>query len=324
ARVLILDEPTAVLPPREAQELYRWLRGFVARGRTVVLITHKVREALAVADAVTVLRRGRTVLEGPAAGLAEGAVVQALLGSRAPPIADEAGAPGTTAGEVVLDISGVSVVDDRGVLRLSEATLAIRSGEIVGVAGVEGAGHAELLRVLAGRLSPAAGTVRLPRRIGFVPEDRLRDALIPTMTLVENFALRDAGLARGIMPWSQYVARTHAAVRAHDVRSGEVTSSAATLSGGNQQKFVLARELEDASDALIVEHPTRGLDIRAAADVLARLRAARSAGVAIVVSSNDLDEVLAIADRIVVCFEGRLVPVVCNAEAVARAMVGLA
>ena len=126
------------------------------------------------------------------------------------------------------------------------------------------------------------------------------------------------------MPWSQYVARTHAAVRAHDVRSGEVTSSAATLSGGNQQKFVLARELEDASDALIVEHPTRGLDIRAAADVLARLRAARSAGVAVVVSSNDLDEVLAIADRIVVCFEGRLVPVVCNAEAVARAMVGLA
>lgn len=323
-RVLILDEPTAVLSPRESQELYRWLRAFVTRGRTVVLITHKVREALTVADDVTVLRRGQTVLAGSAAALAEDAVVNALLGDRTQPVTVEAPGPGETTSEVVLELSGVSVKDARGAFRLREATLAIRSGEIVGIAGMEGAGHAALLRVLAGRLSPSSGTVHLPRRIGFVPEDRLRDALIPTMTLVENFALREAGLARGVMPWRLHAARTSAAVRAHDVRCGDVTSAAATLSGGTQQKFVLARELEGASDALIVENPTRGLDIRATAEVLAQLRAARSAGVAVVVSSSDLDEVLTIADRMVVCFDGRLVPVARNAEAVARAMVGLA
>lgn len=323
ARLLILDEPTAVLSPRESQELYTWLRVFVARGRTVVLITHKVREALAVADDVTVLRRGQTVLSGRVEGMTEGAVVRALLGEQAYERNAEPGASSTPGAPVLLVERG-SVIDARGLVRLREASLQVRAGEIVGVVGVEGAGQRELLRVLAGRLTPSSGTVRVPKRVGFVPEDRLRDALIPEMTLVENLALKDAAVAHGVMPWRAYGVRTSAIVRDHDVRASGPTSLALALSGGNQQKFVLGRELEGAPDALVVENPTRGLDIRAAAQVLARLRAARSTGVAVLAYSSDLDEVISIADRMVVCFEGRLIPVAIDAEAVARAMVGLA
>jgi simple sugar transport system ATP-binding protein len=321
-RLLILDEPTAVLSPRESQELYAWLRAFVQRGRTVVLITHKVREALAVADDVTVLRQGRTVLSAQVSGLSEDAVVRALLGEPAGEDAAEPRAANTTGGPVLFLERG-TVIDARGVTRLREASLEVRAGEIVGIAGVEGAGQHELLRVLAGRLVPSAGTVRLPKRIGFVPEDRLRDALILDMTLVENLALKEAASARGVMRWRQYSTRTSVTMRDHDVRGSGVMSLASALSGGNQQRFVLGRELEGAPEALVAENPTRGLDIRATAQVLSRLRAACRSGVALVVYSSDLDEVLSIADRMLVCFEGRLIPVARDAEAVARAMVGL-
>ncbi|HXD21733.1 MAG TPA: ATP-binding cassette domain-containing protein, partial [Gemmatimonadaceae bacterium] len=191
AKILILDEPTAVLSPAESQELYGWLRSFVARGRTVVLITHKVREALALADDVTVLRRGRTVLTGTPAGVGEAAVIDAMVGA---PVASDPAPPGSASaapGQTVASLHGVSVTDDRGITRLRDATVDLRAGEIVGIAGVEGSGQRELLRVIAGRLRPGRGRVGLPARIGFVPEDRLRDALIPAMTLVENFALKD-------------------------------------------------------------------------------------------------------------------------------------
>lgn len=321
-RLLILDEPTAVLSPRESQELYVWLRAFVGRGGTVVLITHKVREALAVADDVTVLRQGRTVMKDRVSGSSEGAVVRALLGEQAGENTSEPRATNET-GRPVLSLERGTVVDARGVTRLSAASIEVRAGEIVGIAGVEGAGQHALLRVLAGRLVPTTGIVRLPRRIGFVPEDRLRDALIPEMTLVENLALKEAASARGVMRWRDYGARARVTVRDHDVRTGGVMLAASTLSGGNQQKFVLGRELEGVPEALVVENPTRGLDIRATSQVLSRLRAARKLGVALVVYSSDLDEVLSIADRMLVCFEGRLVPAARDAEAVARAMVGL-
>ena len=322
ARILILDEPTAVLSPAESQELYSWLRGFVARGHTVVLITHKVREALAIADDVTVLRRGHTILSGTAAELTEQAVIGALVGSSETAPADSSrvrSAPGA----VVMSLEGVSVTDDRGVQRLRDVSLDVRAGEIIGVAGVEGAGQHELLHVLAGRRVPESGTVRIPANIGFVPEDRLRDALIAEMNLVENLALKDAGPAHGSTPWRAYATRAEAAVRAHDVRTSGVHARAGSLSGGNQQKFVLGRELEGSPDALVVENPTRGLDIRAAAHVLNELRAARAAGVAVVAYSSDLDEVLSIADRMLVCFHGRVTAVTAEAAAIAHAMVGL-
>lgn len=322
ARLLILDEPTAVLSPRESDELYRWLRAFVARGRTVVLITHKVREALAVADDVTVLRHGKCALQGSVGTLTEASVVRALLGDQA--VDEGPRTASSTPGQAILVLDRGTVVDADGVVRLRDASIEVRAGEIVGVAGVEGAGQHELLRVLAGRLVLSTGNVRFPARTGFVPADRTQDALISSMTLVENFALKEAGAARGRMPWTTYAARTRAVIRDFDVRTSSVTSLASTLSGGNQQKFVLGRELEGAPQALLVETPTRGLDIRAAAQVMAQLRAARNAGVAVVVYSADLDELLSVADTTVACFNGRVIPVACDAGAVARAMVGIA
>lgn len=325
-KILILDEPTAVLTPMESRELYSWLRSFVARGRTVVLITHKVREALAVADAVTVLRRGRTVLSRSSADLDESTVVAAMIGSgaggeeRLPPAVTTSG---VTHGNPVLVLERVSLTDERGVQRLRDVSMEVRAGEIVGIAGVEGSGQHDLLRMLAGRLAPDDGTVRVPARIGFVPEDRQRDALIPSMTLVENFALKEAGSAHGSVHWTSYAARTMAVVREHDVRASSVDSLAGALSGGNQQKFVLGRELDGLPEALVVENPARGLDIRATSHVLAALRAARLSGVAVVMYSSDLDEVLSMADRMVVCFEGRAAETAAEAEAVGRALAGI-
>ena len=327
AKILILDEPTAVLSPLESRELYSWLRTFVARGRTVVLITHKVREALAVADEVTVLRRGRTVLSGSSAGRDESTVITAMVGTsvviegRSSALDSTSGA---THGDPVMSLEHVSLTDARGVRRLRDVSVDVRAGEIVGIAGVEGSGQHELLRVLAGRLAPDEGAVRVPTRIGFAPEDRLRDALIPAMTLVENLALKEAGAAQGPMRWNSYGVRALAIVRDHDVRASGVSSLAGALSGGNQQKFVLARELEGSPEALVVENPTRGLDIRATSHVLAALRTARLSGVAVVMYSSDLDEVLSLADRMIVCFEGRVVETPAETDAVGRALVGLA
>jgi general nucleoside transport system ATP-binding protein len=327
AKILILDEPTAVLSPAESRGLYVWLRSFVARGCTAVLITHKVREALAAADEVTVLRRGRSVLSGPSAGLNESNVITAMVGTsevfqgRRPVVDSTAGA---TQRKPVISLEDVSVTDARGVRRLHGVSLEVRAGEIIGIAGVEGSGQHELLRVLAGRLEPDVGTVRIPTRIGFVPEDRQRDALVPSMTLVENLALKEAGSAHGSMRWQSYHARTLALVREHDVRANSESSLAGELSGGNQQKFVLARELEGSPEALVVENPTRGLDILATSHVLAALSSARTSGVAVVMYSSDLDEVLSMADRMVVCFEGRAMETAVESDAVGRALAGLA
>jgi ABC-type uncharacterized transport system ATPase subunit len=322
AKLLILDEPTAVLSAAESRELYSWLRAFVAHGRTVVLITHKVREALAIADEVTVLRRGRAVLSGPSRTLDESAIITAMIGGSAP---DETRRPaaGLTPGAPAISLDRVSVTDGLGVQRLREVSMQVRAGEIVGIAGTERSGQHELLRVLAGRLAPDTGHARIPARTGFVPEDRLRDALIPAMTLAENFALKEAGAARGIVQWPSYDSRALATVREYDVRVSGVDSPASALSGGNQQKFVLGRELEGSPTALVVENPTRGLDVRAAAHVLSKLRSARVSGVAVAMYSSDLDEVLAIADRMIVCFEGRTTATPVEADAVVRALLGL-
>ncbi len=323
ARVLILDEPTAVLSPQETQDLYAWLRRFVESGRTVVLITHKVREALQIADDITVLRRGRTVLQVPAKDASEIEVLAALLGEATTLTAPHVRTPARLSAVPVLTVDDVRVRDSRGTDRLKGVKVRVFGGEILGVAGVEGAGQLELLRVMAGRCAPYAGSATRPAQIGFVPEDRHRDAVIGAWTLVENFALKDAGTASGTLAWRGYAARAEAGVRTQDVRTNSVHNSMASLSGGNQQKFVLARELEGTPAALIVENPTRGLDVRAASQVLDALRAARDAGVAVVIHSSDLDELFSVSDRMVVCFAGTVRDVAVDRHAVGRAMVGL-
>jgi simple sugar transport system ATP-binding protein len=223
----------------------------------------------------------------------------------------------------VLRAAGVWVVDERGVTRLRGATLAVHAGELLGVVGIEGAGQRELLRVLAGRLPPTSGTLELPAEVGFVPEDRLHDGIIPSASLTENVALRGAGRRRGRVGWRRWTEETRRVLGAFDVRAAGPDAPARTLSGGNQQKLVLARELRGGVAALVAENPSRGLDIRATAEVRERLRRARDQGAAVVVYSSDVDEVLALADRVVVMHAGALHELPVDRDRVARAMVGV-
>lgn len=321
ARTLILDEPTAVLAPREADDLLAMLRGFADTGGTVVLITHKLGEALAIADDVTVLRHGSTVLAEPVANVDSNTLAEAMIGS-APPI--EPRHERTEPGPVVLSAHELSVSDARGVMRTREVNLEVRSGEVIGVAGIDGAGQHELLLCLAGRLPATAGYVAGPTTIGFVPEDRHRDALVLEFDIAENLALRDAGFARGRLVWPRIRARAAAMLTKYDVRAPSSDTMVGALSGGNQQKLVLARELEPKPRLLIVENPTRGLDIAATAAVHARLLGARDSGAGVVIYSSDLDEVLALADRLIVMFEGRAREVPLDRDAAGRAMLGAA
>ena len=327
ARVLILDEPTAVLAPAEAEDLLAMLRRFASRGNAAVIITHKLHEALSVADDITVLRHGRTTHTALAADTDAEQLTVAMLGESGVAIAkrdrDEREV-GADAREVVIDAREVVLTDDRGVTRARGVTLAVRAGEILGVAGVEGAGQHELLRALAGRMKPTSGSLRIPDRIGFVPADRHRDALVLDFTLAENVALAGAGAARGRMHWPAIERRTGELLGRYGIVASGVRAPASSLSGGNQQKLVLARELDGAPRALVAENPTRGLDIAATAALQRHLLGARDAGMAIVLYSSDLDEVLALADRLVVMFEGRATEVPLDREAAGRAMLGAA
>lgn len=319
---LILDEPTAVLSPGESAELLAWTRRFADGGGTVILIAHKLREVLSVADRITVMRRGRTVLTGLASEVTESSLADAMLGasSSQPESATAPRAAHSIENTPVISLTGVSVRDSMGVKRLHEATLTVSRGEILGVAAVEGAGHSELLRVMAGRLAPSDGTLVAPAEVGFVPEDRHRDAVVLEATLTENVALRGAKSRRGVIAWNAVRKTTASLMRTRDVRSDNADALMRTLSGGNQQKLVVGRELLGAPAALIVENPTRGLDIRATSEVHAALRAARDDGTAIVVYSSDLDEVLALADRIIVVAAGRVAAVAADRDSVGRAM----
>lgn len=335
-QLLILDEPTAVLAPQEASELLQWMRRYADRGHAVVLITHKLRDALAVADDVTVLRHGRTVLTAAARDTTQEQLRAAMLGGAtrgendvefgtathaAEHAADSLSADSSTAA-IVLSARHVTYRDTRGATRLRDVSLDVRAGEIVGIAAVEGAGHHELLRMMAGRLEPTSGSVTRPLRIGFVPEDRHRDALMLDAPLDENIALRGAGLRRGRMPWAAIRAQTTALLHARDVRAAGAQVLTRTLSGGNQQKLVLGRELADDPQAVVVENPSRGLDFNATAAVQQALRDARAAGAAVLLYSSDLDEVLMLSDRVFALFDGRLVETVHDRDAVGRAMLG--
>ena len=329
--VLILDEPTAVLAPSEAAELLQWMRQFADSGRAVVLITHKLREALSVADDVTVLRRGQTVLVSAVTDTSQDALREAMVGEaigdvermeRAGTQGERIQPDGAARGVVVLSADGVTYSDSRGARRVRDASLEVRAGEIVGIAAVEGGGQHEFLRLLAGRLKPQRGRITTPASLGFVPEDRHRDALMLDAPLDENIALRGAGVRRGLMPWAAIRESARALLANHDIRASGPRATARTLSGGNQQKLVLARELSDSPDALVVENPSRGLDFQATAAVHRALRQARDAGAAVLMYSSDMDEVLLLADRVYAMFDGQVAEVRREREAIGRAMLG--
>ena len=322
ARVLILDEPTAVLAPAEVVDLLAALKRLANDGGTIILITHRLPEALAVADDVTVLRDGVTTWSGPAADSTQESLAAAMLGTAEPVDGEKARSGAAQSGPPRIVANGVTLEDDRGVQRIRGATLEVRSGEILGIAAIEGSGQHELLLALAGRLPPAAGTLTLPTRIGLVPADRQRQALVLDFTLFENVALRGAGAARGRIGWRSVENHAEDLLRSYAIRARDAWEAADSLSGGNQQRLVVARELDGDPQAFIADNPTRGLDIAATAAVHAHLRAARDAGAAVVLYSSDLDEVLALADRIVVLHAGEAREVPANRELVGRAMLG--
>ena len=320
ARILIFDEPTAVLAPSEAQELLRRLRQLADRGCAVILITHKLREALSVADDITVLRRGETALTQPRANVDEETLIEAMIGQRSvqtPPQQRP-----HTPRPPIISARDVSVVDVNRTIRVRHASFDVHGGEIIGVAAVEGSGHRELLRAVARRIPVSAGALELPDAVGFVPDDRHRDGLVLAMSLTENYMLRGAGARRGTVRWADAARAANGIIRRFDVRAPSASATAAMLSGGNQQKFILGRELEGPPAALVIENPTRGLDIRATTFVHDRLLQARADGVAMMVYSSDLDEVAALADRVFVVYGGTVREVAVDGDVIGRAMLG--
>jgi len=281
--VLILDEPTAVLTERDTGELFEQLRVFADSGGAVVLITHKLQNAMDHADEVTVLRRGRLVLNAPIQEVSRSSLITAMLG--------DTPQSSTTRRAAAIRTTVVA--------RTHSPAVEVFSGEILGVAALEGAAGL-LLRSFAGRMESSSDDVGTPGSVGFVPENRQEEALISDFSLTENLALKNAGRKRGLINWKELRETTSKIISQFDVRTSGPNDIAHNLSGGNQQRFVLGRELIDDPPLLVLENPTQGLDVNAAAAVHERMRAAREAGTAIVFYSSDLDELVDLSDRVVV------------------------
>ncbi len=338
AETLILDEPTSVLTPQEADHLFRILRALKEQGKTVILITHKLREIMAITDAVSVMRRGEMVAHRETRATSTEELAELMVGRKVLLRVDKRpAAPGRT----VLRIEHLSVVDGGGVTRVDDFSLTVHAGEIVGIAGVAGNGQSEFLEVLAGIRPIADGRIVLNgeeissdrlldprgmRRLGLahVPEDRQRMGLVSPFAANESMILGhqdDAGY-NGVLLFdrARIVDDARRKMRAYDVRPDDPHLATASFSGGNQQKIVLARELERDPDLLLVGQPTRGVDIGAVEFIHRRLVAMRDAGKAILLVSVELDEILSLSDRIVVMFGGRIVGEVAGAQATEQAL----
>ena len=311
ARILLLDEPTAVLVPSEIDELLKAVKAFAAEGGAAVLITHKLDEVFAAADEVTVLRKGKVTLSGPLKGESRESLASAMIGEMIAPMAPRRPAPGAERPAPVVMIRDATIPPrDARSPGLRNADLVVYPGEIVGVAAVEGNGQRELMLAVVGIMRASRGLVVVEQPTAFIPEDRTTEGLVPAMTVVENVVLgrgKDAAWSRG--PWLDWQTAEQVAadiMTRFDVRAPGPRAPTATLSGGNQQKLVLGRGLSTRPRVLVVENPTRGLDLRATSDMHLHLRAAAADGVAVLVHSSDLDEVLLLADRVLVVCRGEL------------------
>ena len=322
-RLLLLDEPTAVLTAQETDALFAAVGDLVATGITVVLITHKLHEVEALADHVTVLRAGRVVGDAPLERMGRDEMARLMVGRTISPNAFPR-APARS-GSVLLEVDAVSLRDRTGRAIVDGVSLGVASGEIVGIAGVEGNGQTELARVLAGQLTPTSGTVRIDgasygglgvraaRELGiaFVPEDRLLEGLAAGMTIADNAianGYRDPPLSRaGVLRRGRIERAARDLIARFRVAAPGPRARVAALSGGNMQKVLVGREIESRPRALVVSQPTRGVDIAAAAFLRAEIVALRDEGCAIVLVSADLDEILELSDRVLVAYRGRIV-----------------
>ncbi len=320
-RFLILDEPTSVLTPDEADEVLGHVRALCEAGTiTVLMITHKFREVTAYADDVSVLRRGRLVGGGRVADLSHGDMARLMMGdaklAEPAPRAGETGAP-------VLEVESVRARDRSGLKEIAIDALTVRAGEIVGVAGISGNGQMELMEVLTGQRPPLAGEIRVKgapygatreearvKCVRYLPEEPLHTACAPRMSVTENMGFRSFDLnGSGTRFWlSGAEMRRRAAdlVAEFKVKAASLDAPIAALSGGNVQRAVLARELTGEVDLLVISNPCFGLDFTAVAEIRARIMAARNAGAAVLLMSEDLDEIIELADRVLVMSEGRI------------------
>jgi general nucleoside transport system ATP-binding protein len=325
ADILILDEPTGVLTPQETNELFRVLRGLVGRGKTIIFITHKLREVLEISDTVTVLRRGKVVGEVQTKDTNEEAIARMMVGRDVLLRVDKQPAK---PGPVVLRVDHLAVSSEQGLPAVRDVSFELRSGEILGIAGVEGNGQNELIEALAGVRSASSGHIFLNERdvtahgalairdagIAHIPEDRRGSGLVLNYSVANNTILgrqRTEAFARGgfILRLLSIVRWARRLIKEFDVRTPSEETPAKSLSGGNQQKVIVARELASKPSVLLAAQPTRGVDIGAIEFIHRQLVAQRDAGAAILLVSAELEEIRSLSDRIAVMYEGRIVSI---------------
>jgi ABC-type uncharacterized transport system ATPase subunit len=322
ADILVLDEPTAVLTPQEAKELFEILRTLVREGMSIIFISHKLNEVLEIADRITVLRRGKKIETLPSAGATEEGLARLMVGREVLLRVDKGPAQPSDA---LLEVADLHVLDDREIEKVRGVSFQVRAGEIVGLAGIDGNGQTELIdamtglrRIQAGRVivggEDVTGTTAfhcLEAGLGHIPEDRQRRGLVLEFSIAENIALHDfrkpPDSRFGWLFPRRLIERARALIKQFDVRGGGPTTRAGGLSGGNQQKVILAREIERDPKVLIAAQPTRGLDVGAIEFVHRRLIEERDEGRAILLVSLELEEILSLSDRILVMYEGEIV-----------------
>ncbi len=322
AKVLVLDEPTAVLTAQESQDLFKVLRTLTAQGASVVFISHKLNEVLDIADRVTVLRRGKKIDTVSTQGATERSLATLMVGREVLLRVDK---PEHAPGEPVLQVRNLEVVDDRELPAVRGVTLDVRAGEIVGLAGVDANGQSELIEAITGLRTPVAGSVlvdgvdvtgdrakdMIDAGVGHIAEDRHRRGLVLQFTLAENISLhgyRKPEMARwGWLSPRKLADRARGLLKEYDVRGGETDTLASSLSGGNQQKVVIAREISSDPKVLVAAQPTRGLDVGAIEFVHRRLVEERDKGRAILLVSLELEEIRSLSDRALVIYEGEIV-----------------
>ncbi len=330
ADILILDEPTAVLTPQEVDELFKVIRSLVDRGKSVIFITHKLKEVMAIADRITVLRNGHVVGEATPDTASEASLAKMMVGREVIMAADR---KPQAAGDVVLDVQNLIVRDDRDLVAVDGVSFQLRQGEILGVAGVQGNGQTELVESLTGLRSVEGGKITIlgqdttnstPRKIrevgtAHVPEDRQQDGLVLSFPVADNLVLNtyyEPPFAKGINLQQDAIEEAaESRVELFDIRTPSIFVPAANLSGGNQQKVIVAREFSRPVSVLIASQPTRGLDVGSIEYIHSRILEKRDEGCGVLLVSPELDEIMNLSDRIAVMFEGKVVAILDAADA---------
>jgi simple sugar transport system ATP-binding protein len=329
SEVLILDEPTAVLTPQEDEELFEIMRSLAKNGTSIIFITHKLNEVLEVADRITVLRRGKVVGQADPKTATREQLAAMMVGRE---VMLEVDKDDPNPGEPVLEISNLVVRDDRDQVAVNDVDLTVNGGEIVCVAGVQGNGQTELIEAITGLRAPESGTIRIsgaevsqdPRQVylagvGHIPEDRLEEGLVPGFSVADNLCLNSYFLppyAKGLrMQRDVILSNATEEVRAYDVRTPSILQDVGNLSGGNQQKVIVAREFSRPLKLLVAAQPTRGLDVGSIEYIHKQIVRKRDDGSAVLIVSTELEEVLALADRVAVMFQGKIVAILSAADA---------